>query len=323
MIDYISASTFLYDKDSPNFSHCELEAVYNSGWRRYYLNGCHKAEIDWNEENRMIRFKGSIMYFWQGHNITYSKEGFVNAIEYISDTINVNLWKFDIEAFEYGKIMQVDMKPKEYILHHSALPSAKLIQNEKPKDKGKFRWWEDSYASLKMYDAGLNFQVKADMDKKSKLEELGYSDKYLLKWEAHYKKPSILNKGKFLILADLVNPNWEKKFSENLYFQYKRLIPMRSYVIPNNKRDLTTSDIMVQELLQINMNEGKNLDEVKKMLYARINSFPNEVLSKADKDARKRQIKALLDKVQISPQSQWDLSEKLSVVLDEFGTTEA
>lgn len=322
MIDYISASTFLIDKDTPNFSKCECEAVYKSGLYRYFINGCNKAEIDWNAESRMIRFKGSIMYFWQGHNITFSKESFVEAITYISELLNVNLWNFEVDAFEYGKILPVERKPKEYILHHSSAPSAKLEMNEKPKDKGKFRWWEDKNVSLKMYDAGANFQTKVNLNKKEILESIGWADTYLLKWEAHYKKPSVLNKGVYLILADLVNPNWERKFSSDLYYQYKRLIPMQTFITPNNKRDLSTSDIVVQELLQMNLNEGKNLEEVKKMLYARINSISDEILSKSDKDARKRQIKALLDKVQVSSESSWDLSSKLAEALDEFKSVE-
>jgi len=323
MIDYISASTFLSDKDNPNFTNCELEAVYKDGLRRYTLRGCQRIEIDWHQNMRMLKIRGSIMYFWQGHNITFSKDGFFEAINFIGDALNVNIWGFVIDAFEYGKVLPVEQKPKDFILRHSALPSSKLVLNEKPRDKGKFRWWEDKNASLKMYDAGANFNAKAKVDKKVLLEKLGYSGKQLLKWEAHYKKPSVLNKGEPLIVADLMNPEWERKVSKDLYHQYKRLIPMATIITPNNKSFLSTSDIVMQELLQLNQNEGKSLNEVKKMLYARINSISDEILSKADKDARKRQIKAILGRVQVSPQSQWDLSEKLSAVLNEIEPTEA
>ncbi len=318
MIDFISASSFLGDKDNPNFSNCELEAVYNSGWQKYSLNGCKKLELDWNEDIRMMRLKGSIMYFWQGHNLTFDKVGFVDAIEYISRMIEYPLWNFDINAFENGIILKVEHNPKEYINHHSAMASAKLNPYENTKDKGKLRGWENPNIRLKMYDAKSNFDIKADANKAEILEFSGYSDNNLLKWEAHYKRPEYFTEGMNLKLLDLTDKNWQKIFDKDLFYQYKKLIPMKNYIEPNNKKDLTTSDILVFELLQDNLDKGKTANEVKKMLYARINSIPGEILSKADKDARKRQIKSLISKIQESPESKWDLSGKLQEALEEI-----
>lgn len=318
MIDYISASSFLSDKDSPNFSNCELEAVYNSGWQRLFLNGCKKLELDWNEDMRMLRLKGSIMYFWQGHNLTYDKKGFVEAIEYISRIIEYPLWKSDINAFEYGKILKVEHNPKDYINHHTARASVKLNPYENSKDKGRLKGWENADIRLKMYDAKTNFDMKVGMSKQDILESSGYSDSNLLKWEAHYKKPEVFTEGVSLKLLDLTDKNWIKKFDKNLYYQYKKLIPMKNYIEPNNKKDLSTSDIIVLELLQGNLDNGITAEEVKKMLYARVNSIPDAILSKSDKDARKRQIKVLIGKIQESPESKWDLSVKLQEELEEI-----
>ena len=258
------------------------------------------------------------MYYWQGHNLSFDKNGFIQAVDYIEKMVNVPLWKSDIDAFEFGKVMQVEMKPKEYIKHHSARTAEKLLVYDNPKDKGNLRGWENKNIRLKMYDAKLNFDKKVELDKKDILKELGYSEGNLLKFEAHYKKPNLLNKGEYLMLSDLVNPNWEMVFNNDLYEQYKRLIPMKNFIVPNNKKDLSTSDIIAFELLEMNLDEGKTAEEVKKMLYARINSFSDDILSKSDKDARKRQIKALIEKIQVSEDSKWDLSEKLSQALEEI-----
>lgn len=110
----------------------------------------------------------------------------------------------------------------------------------------------------------------------------------------------------------------QKAFNNDLYFQYKKLIPMKNYIEPNNKKDLSTPDIIVLELLQDNLDNGRTAEEVKKMLYTRVNSIPDEILTKADKDARKRQIKALISKIQESPESKWDLSEKLAEELEDI-----
>ena len=316
MIDYIQATKHLSDKDRLFLGHCRLEAEYSSGWQKYWLQGCEKLEIWYNPSLNWMRLQGSIMYYWQGHNFTYDKKDFVAAIDHIIKIIHISIWDAMIEAFEYGVIIQVPKKPKEYIKRHSSIPSEKLILNEKPKDKGNFRWWEDRNVCNKMYDAAQNIKKKQGLQRKEILKESGWNPEgEFLKWEAHYLKPEILNHGKGLLLADLMKPYWENVFKEDLYVQYKRLIPMKSLITPTNKKDLSSADIVMLALAEAQINAGENLQEVKKMLYDKINAIPEGVLSKADKDSRKRQIKSLFDKLQESPESEWDLSEKLEKAL--------
>ncbi len=312
MIDYIKATKHLQDKDNPFLGHCTLEAEYSSGWKRYFVQGCEKLNLWHNPISSMLRIEGSIMYYWQGHNFIYSKRDFVSAIKQIGTLLQLNLWDAMIEVFEYGTIMEVQCKPKNYIQHHIAAQGEGLVMNEKPKDKGNFKWFEDRNVSLKMYDVGRNFQHKQGLQRKAIIEESGWNPEGdFLKWEAHYLKPEILNRGQGILLADLMNPNWDDILKEDLYLQYKRLIPMKSISIPTKKSDLSTADIVVLELAESGLNEGKNLRELKKILYDRINSISDEVLTKADKDSRKRQIKSLLEKIREEPESKWDLSEKL------------
>ena len=316
MIDYIKATKHLSDKDSLFLRNCRLEAEYSSDWKKYWLQGCEKLELWWNPSLNMLRLSGSIMYYWQGHNWTYDKKGFVAAINHIEKLLHVSLWDAMLEAFEFGVIMEVALKPKEYIARHSAAPKEKLSMNEKPQDKGKFRWWNDTNISLKMYDAGRNVKTKQGLERQAIIEESGWNPRgEFLKWEAHYLKPEFLNHGKGLLLADLMNPSWEDVFKEDLYLQYKRLLPMKSLITPTNKKDLSTPDIVMLALAELQINAGESLQEIKKMLYAKINSIPEEVLNKSDKDSRKRQIKFLLDKLQEEPPSQWDLSKKLEDAL--------
>lgn len=316
MIDFIQVTKHLGDKDKLFLGHLEPEAQYSSGWNKYRLQGCEKIEVYWNPYNYILRLKGSIMYYWQGHNYSYSKEGFLNAIEHINRILNVNLWDSIIQAFEYGIIMEVNHKPKEYIKRHYAAQSEKLIMNEKGKDKGNFRWWNDNNVSLKMYDASKNILMKQGQEKRTIIENAGWNpESNFLKLEAHYLKPEILNQGRGLLLANLMNPQWENVFKEDLYIQYKRLIPMKTIVTPTNKKDLGTSSIILLALAESEINNGTTLQEVKKMLYDKINLISDDILSKADKDSRKRQIKSILDKIKESPESKWDLSKKLEEAL--------
>ena len=85
---------------------------------------------------------------------------------------------------------------------------------------------------------------------------------------------------------------------------------------PNNKKDLSTSDLLMIVLADANLQEGNTLQEIKKMLFDRINAIPEEVLTEADKKARKRQISALLGKIKTTQKSKWDLSDKLKAALE-------
>ena len=90
---------------------------------------------------------------------------------------------------------------------------------------------------------------------------------------------------------------------------------MANVEAPTNKADLSTASIIAMALVEDSLNESKTLQEVCRMLYNRINSFPDEILSKSDKDARKRQVKAILGKMREADTSKWDLSQQLAAAL--------
>ena len=317
MIDYIRTTTSFSDKDSIFLTHLQEDASYKSGWWKYYLQGCEKLAVWINPSLQLMRLEGSISYYWQGNNFSFDRRQFVEAINHIKGLLNVDLWKSTINAFEYGVIMQVQMKPKEYIRHHYSSPKEKLELNEKPKDKGKFRWWSDKNVSLKMYDAGRNIQMKQGLERKEIITQSGWEEAgEYLKWEAHYLRPGCLNKGRGLYIYNLVNPDWHSIFKEDLYLQYKRLIPMEGIITPQDKKDLTTADILLLTMVEESINEGRTKEELKKILYAKINAIPESVLTKADKDSRKAQIRKLLFNIKEAPESIYDLSQKIQDALE-------
>lgn len=318
MFDFISATTTFGGKGTTFLPHLgNPDAVFSSGWMKYYLNGCERLAIWLHPSLQMLRLEGSIPYYWQGNNFSFHHAEFREAINHISSFLKIDWWKASVNAFEYGVIMEVKMKPKEFILHHSAKSEEHLLLTEKEKDCGKYRNWTDSQVKLKMYDAGRNILMKQGEDRRQIIREAGWQDAgEFLKWECHYLKPEFLNRGVALHLYDLMNPDWQNVFKEDVYMQYKRLLPMKSIIIPLDKKDLSTADILALTFAEQSINEGKPLEQLKKILYSRINSIPDEVLTKADKDARKRQVKYLLEKLKQSPESKWDLSQQIQQALE-------
>ena len=66
---------------------------------------------------------------------------------------------------------------------------------------------------------------------------------------------------------------------------------MKGVITPKDKKDLTTADILLLAMVEESINEGRTKEELKKILYAKINAIPENVLTKSDKDSRKAQIR--------------------------------
>ena len=318
MVDFIEATKQLKPKDKPFLGHCQAEAAYQSGWEKYLLKGCKNMEIWHNEPAALIRIKGSLAYFFQGHNFSFTSRQFVEATNYVNDILHTNCYDSMVDIFEYGQILEVEDLPRNFIRNHRERPKSGLLQYENPKDRGNFKRWESPEIRLKMYNAGKNIKQKQGLEMQELIRAEGWNPKgNYLKWEAHYKKPeALLNKGRGMMLADLVNPNFNKIFQTNLYNQYSRLMPMGKIKLPDNKKNLTTSDLLMIVLADANLNEGNTLQEVKNLLFDRINAISEDVLTEADKKARKRQISALLGKIKTTQKSKWDLSDKLKAALE-------
>lgn len=312
-IDFIEASGIFTGKDTPDFSNCQISyQSFDTGRIVYNLQGCKKIQLIHNPSNGVCVLRGSISYFIQGHNFTFDKINFVEAIDYVGNLLKVNLWQMDINILEAGVILPVEVKPKEIISHHREGKGMILFEN--PKDKGNFRSFNDKFAERKMYDAGKNIIHKQGLRQREIIQNAGWNpEKQYLKWEIHYLKPHLLNEGKSIKLYNLMNPFWEEVFKADIKLQYSLINPMKSIIPPKVKSDLHAIDIFALELVESKLNEGKTIPEVKKLLYDRINA--SSILSKVDKDARKRQVKAILDKLEESSESKWDLTQKIDEAL--------
>lgn len=312
MIDFISATIFGC-KGTINFTHLQLEnqsSKYNS--ETYAVKGCEDMKIVFLHNTGGVRLKGSVPYFFQGNNYTFDKTKFVQTIEYINQLTNLDFWQSDIDEFEYGVIMEVPIKPKEYITHHSSKPNEGLNQDEKSRDRGRFRWWKDKNVILKMYDAGYNIKTKQTASRKQILRQAGWNEeKEYIKFEVHYIKPHIiLNKGQNMKLWLLANSDWEITIKSDLLKQYQRLIPNKAIELPNDKKDFHTLNVYAHTITTLALNMGYSFDNVKKLLYQTVNNA-SEILSKSDKDARKLEIKKIQSLLEQQPTSQWDLTNRI------------
>lgn len=308
MIDYLKAEKHFGYKNTIYLGNCRKEAEYFSGWDKYTLKGCKDVDVWVNKELEIMKFGCSVMYFMKGHNFIYSKEEFTEGINLIGSLLHINLWDAYLDELEFGTIILTPKTAKQYIQNHSP---GKNLQNET--DSPYFRQWKSKNIRLKMYDAGRNIHHKQGKSMKAIIREEGWNpDENYLKWEAHYFKPEKhFTRGIGITIADVMQPEWGCLLQEDLLNQYKRLKPMKTLINPNNKKDLSSIDIALLLLVEKGINEGKSIPAIKKALYEKINSFPDEVLSQTDKNSRKATIKKSLEKIQESEISEFDISEAI------------
>ena len=312
MLDYIEITKHIQGKNKPFLGHLQPEAVYSSGMERYFVQGCRKMKIEHNPNTQSLKLKGSPLYFIQGHNFTYNKDLYIEGLKYIEDLLQMDLFDSDLDSFEYGIILEVEIKPKYIIAGHNA--GQGFLMRINPKDRGGIRYFEDNKLQLKLYDAGMNIKHKQGMTMKRIIKEAGWNPNgNYLKVEAHYKEPhKLLNDGRAIRLADIFLPKWEERLKEDLLVQYQRLQPIKAIERPTNKSELSSADIILRRLAEDKMNQGIDL---KITLYDDINSISENLMSIEDKKARKRQIKKMLERIETAPKSMYDLSDLLASAL--------
>ncbi len=70
MYDYLELTKVLYD-DNIFLKDVQHEASYQSGWEKFLLHGYKDLEIWYKPTSNLIRIKGSLPYFYKGHNFSF------------------------------------------------------------------------------------------------------------------------------------------------------------------------------------------------------------------------------------------------------------
>ena len=246
------------------------------------------------------------MYYIQGHNFTFNRQSFIDAVKKIGDKLHLNLWDASVTELEFGIIMEIEETPETYINSHHAQKEEKLTEDSKQRDKGHFKWWKDKNVAIKMYDARRNLMKKVPKQTRSKIEGFNSKSKYL-KLEIHYNHPHIvLNNGKDIKLSNLILSTWTDKLKEDLLLQYGRLISISRLVPPQNKKEIQTTNWILRGFIQNGLLQGKSPNSTKKTLYEILKSY--NILTPDDRKARQRQFRKANELIEYETH---DLTDKI------------
>jgi hypothetical protein len=300
-----------YGKDKPNLKTLNKIGSYASGWDLYELKGINKILFSVNEESQIIKAKANFPYFWQGHNFNFSNSEMVEAIQYTSSLIDLNLFDAKVKSFEFGSVLLLDASPHEYLSNHLTIkgkPFQTYLAANHRNISGKE--YKNELLKLKLYDFQENLKHKAKESIRATLRGLNEYDRHqhYLKIEAHYKSPEKHFLNGSLLVNDILKPDFLQNCKDDLINLYRSIMKTGIVKTPTNKKDLSSGGIAFLMLYELGM---LHQFDAESLMIDKINSIPESTLNREDKKARKRFIKEGFKKMKTLESSRFDLSELL------------
>lgn len=124
---------------------------------------------------------------------------------------------------------------------------------------------------------------------KNLIQELGWDkNKNYIKIEVRYKKPEMLNNSIGITFEEIIQSDFIEILKEDFLRQYKRLEVCKSIEISPTKESISTPALLLYHITQNNIN-GSPIDDI----INSINNIPDDILSKANKRARRYQIRKI------------------------------
>lgn len=287
-----------------------LEKLQKGRYGYLYQFPHKRINIVIDENNGRVELGLSMMYCMQGHNLTFDRRLFMKGVRLLCEALHINLWKATVKELEFGVIMEVKETPSAYIKAHHDKPKQKLHEDEKKADKHGCRFWkeENSKFHMKMYNARKNLMQKTSLEVRSSIRNYDAASNYV-KFEAHYKHPhSSLNRGKDILLYQLLTPSWADRLKEDLLLQYQRLYVTREPLPPKNKKEASSGDLLYRQLLEYGCLLGKSQIEIRKEYNATMRLCP--LLSANDRKSRQVYFRSIESKVAFEEgKNRYDLTE--------------
>lgn len=315
MIDFIRLRKELQDGEILCLDNLIDIEKYDARGKHYYIkNVFNHILLIHNANNGVIEISGSLLYYIQGHNFTFSMDKFIEAVNGIGEKLHLNIWNSTVERLEFGVIMEIDEEPSCYILRHHDKEGENLKEDGKLCDLKSFKWWCDSNVSIKMYDARKNAMNKVSSFIRNEIKEFNSKSQYL-KFEVHYKKPYIvLNHGKDIKLSSIIMPEWIDRLKEDLLLQYGRLKYITGLKPPKCKKELSTADWFLRSTIMYGLDKGYKVEDIKKDMYGYLKSC--DVINEDDRKARQQQF---LNRIKLIEYNTESLTDKIinALILNE------
>lgn len=298
-------------KDKLSFHYLEEAGTFPNGWKTFILKGVEKMKVRLHQEAGLLEVKANLPYYWQGHNFNFSRATMIEAIQYTSDMLNINLFQAELRRFEFGCIVEVSQKPDDFLNNHLSYKGKPFqIWQNKSYSAITGKELQDEVLKIRLYDAGLNIKQKTSTSIRQELERTsGYDKKKnYIKFENHYKRPDIYFKNRNLFVNEILQENFMQECKKDLIETYKNIMKTGLIKIPTNKKDVNAGTLPLILLKELGILHGFNPEE---LLKQRVKAISEDILSQYDKKARQVQLKQNWKKIASGEGSQYDILKQL------------
>ena len=214
MIDYIEISKYLsngYYNNSRINNYNKLTDSYSS------------MKVSYNKDKQILKIRGSLAYFAQGHNFWFDVKELENAIIKISELLEVDLFDAEVKIIEYGVVIRPHFSIQTFIENHL---STRGYEEDIYSNRGKKYVRKDKAFSLKFYSIWANIdnsRNKVSSEIREMLKRSYYSREYNpIRYEIHGNPQKFL-KRETVFVSDLLSAEFEEDCKKVLLEKYRKI----------------------------------------------------------------------------------------------------
>jgi hypothetical protein len=207
-------------------------------------------DIGYSEKYNSLFVNGSLPWFTNGHNLSFSQEELESTINYLSMTLDIDMTSAIVRCFELSKMMFVNYPVAEYQNNHYDLKGFERVNHQNTLYYNRYTRRGRKELTLKLYDATANA-----IQKKMSIKPWGS----LLKYEMKLDKPEKYFRH-LLTVSDLIE---DKSIINKTYSEMKHHYEnITKGVVVNLSDNPSTEDFLLAGLIKSNPNPMPMLEQL-------------------------------------------------------------
>lgn len=293
-------------KDKLNAAYLQRAASYE-GAECFHFDRCKRIEV-WIYDSGMMKIKGSLPYWLNGHNYHSSLNDWKEGLDYLGGCLSINLYRGMVSCFEHGTIQEIPFPESVFLQNHvhmKGFTSREYRQGNVLTGKE----FLSPALKVKLYDVNRNIKNKLDKGIQEDLSRFHGWDhgKHYIKIENHYRKPeAIFRRG--IPVYELISAEFQLTLQQKLISQYQNIMKTGKAIIPQQKKDINAGTLPLIVLKEL---ESIHNFKTEELIRAKLKQIPDSILSPADRKARQRIIRENLNKITMQGISEYDITDQL------------
>ena len=263
-------------KDSFAFENLELTGQNRFGCQFYSLTeGFTPLKIQYNERTGILTIEGSIPFFWQGHNFGFQNSQLLKALEYCSEVLCTNLMDFEVDSFEFGRMLSVEANPGYILKNHLALPKHSFHPHFTKRGELTGIEFSDPVRKFKMYNPKFSPAFKKiSLEIKAGIQDFDPKGNFV-RVENHVIRAGPYLQIRNLSLDQYCKDEFQTMLKTDLLDTYNSIQKKETFVLPHGFEKPSVNQLLYLILLEERPNIRQELEAKMKALNLDEMTFKN------------------------------------------------